>query len=47
MDANPAIKIMRKIKYWIYKQCYLQCLKENSDEVVTRWFRIKMNKYDT
>jgi len=33
---------MRKIKHWIYKQCYLQSLSQkDSDEVVTRWFRIK------
>lgn len=39
--------MVRKLKHWVYKQCYLQSLNNNSSEVVTRWFRIKMNKYDT
>ena len=39
-------KQMRKIKFWFYSLCYIQCLSQKeSDEVVTRWFRIKMNKY--
>lgn len=35
----------KKFKHWFYKQCYYQALNRPSDEVVMRWFRIRMNKY--
>ena len=38
---------MRKIKFWFYSLCYIQCLAEKkTDEVVRRYFRRKVNKYE-
>ena len=39
--------MIRKIKFQFYLLCYLQCLAEkNADEVVRRYFRRKVNKYE-
>lgn len=40
--------MIRKIKFYFYLLCYLQCLAENNtDEVVRRYLRRKVNKYDS